>query len=135
MLHDRLWEEFSPESERVAAHRSEKSPYFRVYTPCHALWCVDPAFAMDGVHDADDVALFCRFCLENVAVSKKCDCVFVNLDDSMDQVVAIYVADKGYSADAEVFLFPRAEGQLVTKVNHERVHAVSFHCDGYCLAF
>ena len=128
-------EEFSPESERVAADWGKQSPYLRIYAPCHALWSVGSTFAVDGVHDADDVALFCRFCLENVAVSKKCDSILVYFYDSVDQVVAIYVADKGYSADAEVFLFPGAEGQLVTKVNHERVHAVSFHCESDCLAF
>ena len=87
------------------------------------------------MHDADDVVLGSCFCLDDISVSEKCDCVFVNLDDSMDQVVAINVADKGHCSYAKVFLLPWTEGQLVAKVNHEGVHAVAFHCESDCLAF
>ena len=87
------------------------------------------------MHDADDVVLGSCFCLDDISVSEKCDCVFVNLDDSMDQVVTINVADKGHCSYAKVFLLPWTEGQLVAKVNHEGVHAVALHSECDSLSF
>ena len=49
-------------------------------------------------------------------------------------MVAVCVFDEGYCSFLEVFFFPWTEGHLVTKVHHERVHAVSFHGDVHGLA-
>lgn len=87
------------------------------------------------MHDAYDIALECSFRLDNISISKKCDSVFVNLDDPVNQIVAIYVADESHSSRAKVFLLPWTEGQLVAKVNHEGVHAVALHSECDSLSF
>ena len=135
LLHERLREDASPYSKRVAANRGEEHPYCRIYSPCEALRGVGAAFALDGVHDANHVVLGGCFGLEDVAVSKECDCVFVHLYDSVDEVVAICVEHERHCSFAQVLIFPRAEGHLVAQVNHERVHAVALDCEGYGLTF
>lgn len=125
-LHERLGEDFSPKAERVAANRGEEHPDCGVDSPYEALRCVGAAFALDGVHYADNIVLGCCLGLEYIAVSKKCDGVFVHLYNPVNQVVTVCVEYECNHSFAQVFLFPWAEGHLVAQVDHERVHAVSF---------
>ena len=135
LSHVRLRKNFAPEAEWPAADRGECHPYCRIYSPAEALWGVGAAFAVDGVEDADDVVLGRCFCLKHVSVAEEGDGVLVYSDDSVDEVVAVGVTYEGYCSFLQVFLFPRTECHLVTHVDHERVHAVAFDCDGHGLAF
>ena len=58
-----------------------------------------------------------------------------SFDDSVDEVVAVDVTDKGYRAFLQVFVLPRSKGHLVSQMHHERIHAVALDCDGDSLAF
>ncbi len=125
----------SPKSKRPAAHWLECHPDGRIYSPTECLWGVDTPFAGDAIHYADDVVFGRCFCLKHVSVAEEGDGVLVYSDDSVDEVVAVGVTYEGYCSFLQVFLFPWTEGHLVAQVNHERIHAVAFDCDVYCLAF
>ncbi len=87
------------------------------------------------MHDAGD-ALESRFFLQYYnPVSFEDDCVAFAVYDSVDQYVASCVAYEGDSAFADVAVCPGAEGDLVSEMHQERVHAVAFDRQGHGFPF
>ena len=87
------------------------------------------------MHDADDVVPCGGFGLQDVAVAEEDDSVGMNLDDSVDDMVASCVSHQCHCSLADVFVFPRAESHLVAQMHDERIHAVAFERYGHGLAF
>ena len=87
------------------------------------------------MHDSYHVVQSGNLLLCDVSVSQEDHSVVASFDDSVDEVVAVDVTDKGYRAFLQVFVLPRSKGHLVSQMHHERVHAVALDCDGDSLAF
>ena len=126
--------ESAPQTERVAAYRTEDHPDPGVELPDGSFRRICAILAGDAVHDAGD-ALEIRFFLQAyIAVSFEDDDVSFSTYDSMDQDITSDVTHEGHCAFAYVTVSPWPEGDLVPQMHQERVHAVAFDRKGYGFA-
>lgn len=69
-----------------------------------------------------------------VAVAKQNDGISLASDDPVDEIFPAHITNQGDASAPELFLFERAESDLVTAVHDERVHAVALDGDGHAHA-
>lgn len=87
------------------------------------------------MHDACNPVKSRFFLLSDVSVAFEVDDVPFSLYYSVDQDIAPYVAHEGHCAFTDVLIGPWTKGDLVSQMEQERVHAVTFRCEGNARSF
>ena len=86
------------------------------------------------MHDAGDSVKSRFFFLAYVAVSFKDYDVAFSFYDSVNENISSDITYECNSPFAYVFVCPRAERNLVSRMKEERVHAVTLYGNGYKLS-